>query len=83
MIMDNIIDEINELRDKRDKAQDLLTRYKIKLETLTTERDELVKKLNEVYNTTIEEAPNKLAELKSQFDSLLDEAKQSLDKINL
>lgn len=81
--MDNIIDEINELRDKRDKAQDLLTRYKIKLETLTTERDELVKKLNEVYNTTIEEAPNKLAELKSQFDSLLDEAKQSLDKINL
>lgn len=81
--MDNIIEQINSLQEKKEKAQTLLTRYRVQLEGLVKDRDEVVQKLKDVYETTVEEAPHKLAELKTELDRLLNEAKKSLDKINL
>ena len=81
--MDSTIEEIAKLQEKKEKAQTLLTRYKVNLETLMTNRDELVKTLFEKYNTSVDDAPQRLEELKGQLDTLLDEAKKSLDQINL
>jgi predicted transcriptional regulator len=81
--MDNILDEIKALQAKKDKAQTLLTRYKTQLETIIEERSEWTEKLGTLYGTTIDKAPEKLAELKQNRDRLLEAAKKALDKISL
>jgi len=81
--MSSILDEIKALQAKKDKAQNLLTRYKTQLETLVEDREELIQKISDLYNTTVEGAPEKLEELKSSRDKLLAEAKKALDKITL
>jgi len=79
----SIIDEIKILQEKKEKAQTLITRYKTQLETLISDRDDLINKLEETYGTTIDGAKAKLVELETKRDELLAEAKKALDNINL
>jgi len=81
--MDSILEEIKALQAKKEKALTLLTVYKTQLEGVVQGKEELVKKLNDTYGTTVDGAVAKLAELKEQRDKLLDEAKKALDKITL
>lgn len=75
--------EIEELQAKKEKAVGLLSRYQTQLETLTNERDELVKRLGEEFNTTVGDADRVLDKLRSERDALLEQAKKSLNTIDL
>ena len=81
--MDNKLDEIQALQQKKEKAQTLLTRYKTQLESLVEEKEEWAEKLKTLYDTTVEKAPEKLEELTKRRDDLLEAAKKALDKITL
>jgi len=80
---DEALKEIEELQSKKEKAVGLLSRYQTQLETLTNERDELVKRLDSEFNTTVEGAQAVLGKLQTERDSLLEQAKKSLSMIDL
>lgn len=77
------MEELNELKAKKEKAQGLLIKYKTQLEAVVSEREALVKKLQDEFGTTVEGAETKLAELRQKRDELLAEAKDALEKIKL
>lgn len=81
--MDDALKEIEDLQAKKEKALGLHSRYQTQLETLTNERDELVKRLESEFNTTVEGAAEVLNKLQTERDRLLHDAKKSLSMIEL
>jgi len=77
----DIMDEIKDLKAKKEQAQTLLTKYRTQLETLAEEKATLVKELADKYNATPETAKEKLATMLEKRDELLASAKDILDKI--
>jgi len=77
----DIMNEIKDLKAKKDQAQTLLTKYKTQLETLAEEKEALVKELADKYGVTPETAKEKLATMLEKRDELLTSARDILDKI--
>ena len=80
---DEALKEIEQLLAKKEKAVGLLSRYQTQLESLTSDREDLIKRLNDDLGTTVEGAELVLSQLREERDSLLSQAKKSLDMIEL
>ena len=78
-----IIDEIKEIKEKKERAQVLLTKYRTQLESTVEKRDEYIKQLKDKFNITPEELDAFIETLKGKRDCLLQAAKEKLDKIDL
>ena len=79
----DVVKEIEALQKKREEALGLHSRYKTQLESLVSERDQLVEKLEKEFNTTVAGAQLTLEELRTKRDQLLAEAKKTLDTVDL
>jgi chromosome segregation ATPase len=74
---------INELKNKKEEAQTLLTKYRTQLEGIVEQREKITAELSEKFNVTPEEAQSKLDALSQKRDELLEEAQKALSKINI
>lgn len=80
---DNTLNEIEQLLAKREQAQILLTRYSTQLEAITSEHENLVKKLETDHGVSVDNIQSAVETLRHQRDELLNQAKSALSKINL
>lgn len=80
---DNIITEIKELKAKKAKAETAVTKFSTQLETLREQKKELVAKLLDEHGISPDQIEEYIEELRTKQASLLKEAKEKLDKINL
>jgi len=77
----SIVDDIKDLKAKRDEAQTQLTKYKTQFEGLLSEKETLVKELADKYGVTPDTAREKLDKMVEKRDELLQTAKDVLGKI--
>lgn len=79
----NPLEEIKELKAKKAKGETALTKYSTQIESMVEQRDRLVKSLQDEHGISPDELEDYLEKLEQKRDSLLAEAKEKLDKINL
>jgi len=71
----SIVDDIKELKAKKEQAHTQLTKYKTQFEGLISEKEALVKELADKYGVTPDTAREKLEKMVEKRDELLQTAK--------
>lgn len=76
------VDEIRELRAKKEKAQTLVTKYQTQLEGLLEERERRIERLRDEFGVALDDANDKIEELRAQRDELLVSARETLKSLD-
>ena len=80
---DDVIEEIKELKLKKEKAVTAVTKFSTQREGLIEDRDALTKELKDRYDIAPDEVEAKVDDLTAERDKLLEAAREKLSKIKL
>ena len=80
---DKIINEIKELRQKKEKVVTALTKYTTQRDSIVETKNKLVAELLETFDIAPNDVEEKLKTLREARDTMMADAKAQLDKIKL
>jgi chromosome segregation ATPase len=79
--VDSILNDIKNLKLKKEEAQTKLTRLATQIESLEEQRTQIVEKLESEFGVSVENVEEELSKLGAERDRLLSKAKEVLDRV--